>query len=520
MSNEKKQVKTNDLFEDSFLSITRTFKKLFLADKITNTTAKICIELFDYFSTETGRNLGYKNYSITKLRQLFGKETKLLSRSTLKIAIEQIQEYNLFLIDSGFEGQEVMYSFYPRNLSSIELFEAKSQGLYYTKFGSTHRFYKNDNIFSISHKNHLVKDTNQFTLSENESTQIVNESTPSENQFTVIDGKKSFSENESAVYENESTVCEDVKSLINSDIQKSCEVLQESYIKEPISKEALLKKPFLVDSQNLSLEKKLLESELKVKAFLESEINKEQIQEVEKEITLSQKDENELDRLKGILISDYGIYEMVAEKLLKQYSTKAINECIDLTIQAEVNETIKSTPRDFLINKLKYWVEKKESVQESSSPYKKVVALAPVESDFINVFYTKKLVHISQKTLGNCVQSLITCARKDIVLEIKEKFSREQIGLFINHFQNTDTFAHKYTNDVARFWQFYNDINELDKYNQELKERNEKARLEILSKFNGIVKKDETKDSLIQKIDSFSNLNDLMNVEDNENIPY
>lgn len=102
MSNEKKQVKTNDLFEDSFLSITRTFKKLFLADKITNTTAKICIELFDYFSTETGRNLGYKNYSITKLRQLFGKETKLLSRSTLKIAIEQIQEYNLFLIDSGF----------------------------------------------------------------------------------------------------------------------------------------------------------------------------------------------------------------------------------------------------------------------------------------------------------------------------------------------------------------------------------------------------------------------------------
>ena len=318
------------------------------------------------------------------------------------------------------------------------------------------------------------------------------------------------------MYENESTVREEVKTLINSDIQKSCEVLQESYIKEPISKEALLKEPFLVDSQNLSLEKKLLESELKVKAFLESEA-KGEIQEQELELEIDSKNDNELDRLKGILISDYGIYEMVVEKLLKQYSTKAINECIDLTIQAEVNETIKSTPRDFLMNKLKYWVEKKESTQESSSPYKKVVALVPGESDFINIFYTKKLVHISQKTLGNCVQALITCARKDVVLEIKEKFSREQIGLFINHFQNTDTFAHKYTNDVARFWRFYNDIQELDKYNQELKERNEKARLEIMSKFNNSVKKETVQETLVndEKI-----LQDLQDDLDSEDIPY
>lgn len=312
-------------------------------------------------------------------------------------------------------------------------------------------------------------------------------------------------------------MCEEVKSLINSDIQKSCEVLQESYIKEPISKEDLLKEPFLVDSQNLSLEKKLLESELKVKAFLESEV-KEQIQEQDPELEIDSKNDNELDRLKGILISDYQMYEMVAEKLLKQYSTKAINECIDLTIDAEVNDKIKSTPRDFLMNKLKYWVEKKESVQETSRPAisPKNISM-PGESDFINIFYTKKLVHISQKTLGNCVQALVTCARKDVILEIKEKFSREQIGLFINHFQNTDTFAHKYTNDVARFWQFYNDIQELDKYNQELKERNEKARLEIMSKFNNSVKKETIQETLVndEKI-----LQDLQDDLDSEDIPY
>lgn len=520
MSNEKKQVKTNNLFEDSFLSVTRTFKKLFLADKITNTTAKICIQLFDYFSTESGRNIKYKNYSITKLRQLFGKENKPLSRSTLKIAIEQIKENNLFLIDSGFEGQEVMYSFYPRNLSTIELFEAQKQGLYYSKFGSTHHFYKNDNILSI---NHLVKDKNEFVQSENES--VV-----SENQFTLIDEKKSFSENESAVCENESAVCKVPQTIINSEINESPKNLQESYIKETISKEALLQEPLLVNSENSSLEKKLLESELKVKAFLKSdEITKEEEKEIESnqdnqvdEIDLpTSKNDNELDRLKSILMCDYQIYENLAEQILKEYSIKAINDCIDLTIDAEVNDKIKSTPRDFLRNKLKYWTEKKETTQETSRPAisSKNISL-PGEQDFINLFYTKKIVHISQKNLNDCVQALITCARKDIFLEIKEKFSREQIWQFINNFQNTFTFAYKYTNDVARFWQFFNDIQELDKYTEELRIKNEKSRLEILEKFKNSMKKDDSKDTLIKKIDSFSNLNDLIQDDDNENIPY
>ena len=509
MSNEnKKQVKTNDLFESAFKSAPDKFWDLLQEMKYTYTTMSLMARLYKYFSSENGRQAQKKLYYYCDLKNELGKNSKPASRNTIENSIKEIKESNLFIVNEDWKGKEKTVCFYIPNEKNISLFQKVEN-----KLGKFHQetieFYKENNIIDINKSSHLINLSSQVNDLSSHSFETSSQVNDFSNQMNDVEIKKSV---KTCQVNDFST---NVKSIDNTTLKPVLENSKESYIKEYISKETLLKEEKNI-SNDSTLEKKLLESELKVKAFLESEA-KGEIQEQDPELEIDSKNDNELDRLKGILISDYGIYEMVAEKLLKQYSTKAINECIDLTIDAEVNDKIKSTPRDFLMNKLKYWVEKKESTQETSSPYKKVVASMPGESDFINIFYTKKLVHISQKTLGNCVQALITCARKDVVLEIKEKFSREQIGLFINHFQNTDTFAHKYTNDVARFWQFYNDIQELDKYNQELKERNEKARLEIMSKFNNSVKKETAQETLVsdEKI-----LSDLQDDLDSEDIPY
>jgi len=349
---QSKTIKTSDLFEDSFLSITRTFNKLFLADKITTTTAKICLRLFDYFSSEAGRNIKYKNYSITDLRKILGKDNKLLSRSTLKISIDQIQEYNLFLIDTGFHGQELMYSFHPRNLATIDLFQKKEKGEYLSKFSSSHHFYKSADILSI---NHLSKDKNQSTVCENES--------------TTIDEKKSISENESAVCENESTGYKVPKTIVNTDFKTSPKNAQETYIKEYYIKEALhnieekgndAMNVFLKNDNELGKENNNNDSTNQKLDTIKNEVNEipEIIKTDEKtleSVVISDKELDELDRIKQILIYDYGFTD--GSKIIKQYSVKCFNECIDMTIQAEYDNKIKTSAGAYLRTKLKNWEE-------------------------------------------------------------------------------------------------------------------------------------------------------------------
>jgi len=479
---QSKTIKTSDLFEDSFLSITRTFNKLFLADKITTTTAKICLRLFDYFSSEAGRNIKYKNYSITDLRKILGKDNKLLSRSTLKISIEQIQEYNLFLIDTGFQGQELMYSFHPRNLATIELFQKKERGEYFSKFSSSHHFYKSADILSI---NHLSKDKNQSTVCENES--------------TTIDEKKSISENESAVCENESAVYEVPKTIINTDFETSPKNAQETYIKEYYIKEALhnieenkilmeqkgndAMNAFLKKGNDLREEKTNNDNDstnqkldtLKNEANQISEIIKSD-EKTKESVVNSDKELDELDRIKQILIYDYGFTD--ASKIIKQYSAKCFNECIDMTIQAEYDNKIKTSAGAYLRTKLKNWEEiiidheKVLSNGKNLPPAKKEVKKTYLmgEISFIEFMKSKKyLTHTFNQDINNAVKCMIYNLHyeKANMIEFKELFTKEMIDAFINQVEVTNRFFStnlngqwyrdlKFNDEKALFWKAFN----------------------------------------------------------------
>lgn len=516
MSNEKKQVKTNDLFASAFKSAPDKFWDLLQEMKYTYTTMSLMARLYKYFSSENGRQAQKKLYYYCDLKNELGKNSKPASRNTIENSIKEIKESNLFIVNEDWKGKEKTVCFYIPNEKNISIFEKVENNL--GKFHQeTFEFFKENNIIDINKSSHLINLSSQINDLKSHSFDKSSQVNDFSNQMNDVENKKIKKTCQVNDFSTE------LINLDNASLEMVLENSKESYIKEPISKEALLKEPFLAISNDSTLEKKLLESELKVKAFLESEV-KGKDKEQEQEITFSQKDENELDRLKGILISDYQMYEAVAEKLLKQYSTKAINECIDLTIDAEVNDKIKSTPRDFLMNKLKYWVEKKESTQESSSPYKKVVA-QPGEKDFIDFCFSKKInYHISQNNLNASIQNILEreIENKNVFISLKESFTKEQLSDFISNFKNKDVYAYKYTEKIALFWQFWNDLNEMDKYIEKRKIERENARLYAIELGQKRLQKDDTKD-LIKKIDVSSDekiLSDLQDDLDSEDIPY
>lgn len=485
MNNQGKKEKITDLYSSSVYFVPRTLDDEMI-DKLSKTAIKLVLKLNRYFSTETGRKVQRNTYKMSELLKELGSNKPISSKCFFDI-INQIKESKLFLMYEDLNTKDKEFTFFLPNEFNESIFkDVELQKKYFKNKSFTHVLENNIKKFSSK---------KEKSSSENE-----NSSSNNWNSSSVFENSSSKTEKSSSVFEVPETI-------VNTDKIDIVESRQDYYIKDNYIKETY------INIENDTHD------------FLNNEVKgTKENTNVEKNDTTF-KDDSELDKLKGILISDYNFYDNVAEKTLRDYSTKCIRESIDILISKIDNglEIDYKKQGSYLVGIIKNWKEKKESTQETSrSAISSKNISMPGEQDFINIFYSKKLVHISQKTLGNCVQALITCARKDIVLEIKEKFSREQIGLFINHFQNTDTFAHKYTNDVARFWQFYNDIQELDKYNQELKERNEKARLEIMSKFNNSVKKDE-RENLIEKIDSFNSLGDLIkkdSEEDSEDIPF
>lgn len=478
MRSEKK-VKTNDLFEGSFASapVNDYWKNVRNMSKTTN---NLCAILYPYFSSETGRQRQHKEFTISMLRHELGTKEKLASRNAIDTAIKEIKELGLFLINENFLGKEKTITFYIPNEKNKEIFEKVSNNEL-NFFLSISENLRVNNIInmethSLSNETHSLLKVNEFKKNEKNSQIKVNDIFP--------------------------------ETIVKTDKIDILEIRQDYYIKDNLFKETYIN----IEENNVMYD------------FSKNDvvgIKEKETTDVEKIKTENFKDDTELDKLKWILISDYNLYDSVAEKTLKDFSAKCIRESIDILISKIDNglEIDYKKQGAYLLGIIRNWKEKKESVQETSSPVSKKNISIDGESDLINLLYSKKLIHISQKNLNSAVESILRTTDKDLFLELKEKFSIEQIVNFINNFQNTGSFAYKYTNDVARFWQFWNDINELDEYIAELKIKNEKSRLELFSKFNTYGKNDSN-DSLIQKIDTFQSLNNLIQENDIEYIPY
>ncbi len=483
MRSENK-IKTNDLFGSSFASAPIEYWKN--VRNISTTSNNLCAILYPYFSTETGRQRQRKEFKIIDLRIELGNKNKLASRTAIENAVKEIKELGLFFVNENFIDKTKVFTFYLPSEKNRQLFDrvAKNESNLYLSISEKER---ENNIINI--ESHSLISESHSLLKNSHSRLEVNEIQKKENNSRL---------------EINTPI---VKSIVNSDLKTSAISPQDYYIKDN-----LLKKP-------LSLEEKLIEAERKVKSFFKVDEVKEEKEIMKDDHNL--KNDIELDRIKSILVGQFGFYENIVEKFLTTKSIKCLDECIQSTITADENGEIKSNTRTYFKMKLENWVEKKDVV--SSSPRSSEVVtqkvLVPGEKDFIDFCFSKKInFHISQNSLNASVHNILEreIENKAVILDLKANFTKEQIADFISNFKNTDNSAYKYTDKINLFWSFWNDISKMDEYIEKRKIEREEMRLWASNRWNNLQanKAQEVKETKVVLVNSKND------DEDDEVIPF
>lgn len=117
----KQQVKTMDLWGESHFNKPRGFLKLM--KDLSKSTFIVTEYLYDYFSTETGRNKTFKIWDIEDLKNLTE-----LSRSSILRAVDEIKKVGLFLVYEHEKGKNKTFGFYVKTKENLDLFSKLEAG--------------------------------------------------------------------------------------------------------------------------------------------------------------------------------------------------------------------------------------------------------------------------------------------------------------------------------------------------------------------------------------------------------
>jgi len=411
---------------ESFYSIPRSFKKKM--KHLLKTTIIICEELFEYFSSETGRFKARKVLSINDIKELTG-----FSKSAILKSIDEIESNEIFLVYRDGIGKDKTYGFYVRTIKNIELFEKIKEGKINLKLNIKKDFFEIINNI-IDHKK------NQTDHKKNQNEEEKNETDFKKNQNEVPEipenTKVLASENSSQeTYIKEYYIKEALHNIEENKIlieQKGNDAMN-AFLKKgnDLREEKTNNDNDSTNQKSDTLENKINEIPQIIKS---DEKTKESVGNFDKEL-------DELDRIKQILIYDYGFTD--AGKIIKQYSVKCFNECIDMTIQAEYDNKIKTSAGAYLRTKLKNWSEiiidheKVLSNGKNLPPAKKVIEKTYLlgEISFVEFMKSKKyLTHTFNQDINNAVKTMIYNLHyeKADMIEFKELFTKEMIESFIN----------------------------------------------------------------------------------------
>jgi len=441
---------------ESFYSIPRSFKKKMR--HLLKTTIIICEELFEYFSSETGRFKARKVLSINDIKELTG-----FSKSAILKSIDEIQNNDIFLVHREGTGKDKTFGFYVKTIKNIELFEKIKEGKINLKLNIKKDFFEIINNI-IDHKK------NQTDHKKNQNQEEKNETDFKKNQNEV------------------SEIPENTKVLASENSS------QEAYIKEALIKETLhniegdeksndVMDVFLKKGNDLGEEKQLNQDNSTNQKLDEVKTKVKEISKTKKsdkktltQVVLSDEELDELDKIKRILINDYGFTD--ADHIIKKYSIKCFYECIEMTVTAEENGKIESSTGGYLRTKLKYWQEttvdsKKDiSSNKNTPPAKKEVEKTYLigEISFIEFMKSKKyLTHTFNQDINNAVKCMIYNLHyeKANMIEFKELFTKEMIDAFINQVEVTNRFFStnlngqwyrdlKFNDEKALFWKAFN----------------------------------------------------------------
>lgn len=110
-----------DLWGESHFNKPRGFLKLM--KDLSKSTFIVTEYLYDYFSTETGRNKTFKIWDIEDLKNLTE-----LSRSSILRAVDEIKKVGLFLVYEHEKGKNKTFGFYVKTKENLDLFSKLEAG--------------------------------------------------------------------------------------------------------------------------------------------------------------------------------------------------------------------------------------------------------------------------------------------------------------------------------------------------------------------------------------------------------
>lgn len=305
----KQTIKNSDFQQSSFFNIGRKFK---LARKTCSKATFIFMdEIFDYFSTETGKRLGYKILNVKKLKEELG-----ISKSSLYRAIQEVNEKEIFIVLPTSENKFILYFI---NEQSLEIKRQVETGELIVSLDVPKPKFSKTNITNLPGK--IVVSNLGKEVPENENTfpKITNIESNMKQAFPKM----------IQVVPNLGKVNID-ETTINSEVETSSKSSQESYIKETIYKEtssldhldSSSKKPNLEKIEMKKNDDDFFKNDLKEKKefdFLEFENTRK-----EKPVVL--KDLNELElQVQAFLTKDLGIED---QRLFFTYIRKLPNDLI------------------------------------------------------------------------------------------------------------------------------------------------------------------------------------------------
>jgi len=378
----KQTIKNSDFQQSSFFNIGRKFK---LARKTCSKATFIFMdEIFDYFSTETGKRLGYKILNVKKLKEELG-----ISKSSLYRAIQEVNEKEIFIVLPTSENKFILYFI---NEQSLEIKRQVETGELIVSIDAPKPKFSKTNITTLPGK--IVVSNLEKEVPENKNTfpKITNIESNMKQPFPKMIqavpnlGKVNIS-----------------KTIVNSEVETLSKKCQESFLKNPYKETSLQELDLLGSSKEKTNLEKIELEEKKEKGFFEKE-----------------NEEKKSLELKPILKTQVEILEQKKEKIEFYFPTDA-----ELEAKKKIENEIAKIKLDEMMAKIKA----EKEIQKNNVPGP---APKPIEKSFV-------VETVSQNIDGDIVKEEKVINRLELneeQRELREKIQEELNIININQFED------------------------------------------------------------------------------------
>lgn len=398
---EYKTMKNSEFQQSSFFAIGRKYRQA--RRKCSKSAFILMDEIFDFFSTETGKRNGYKVLNVAQL----SKELEL-SKNSIYTALEEIDNNEIYIV---LKDKKHNYIVLPITEESQELKRLIALGEIEISFDKGRFDYKKTSITNINPSQNIEK---VIQFSKSLSQNIENEtnicSQKIENGSQEIEKASQNTENGSQKIENRVNAITYVVSDLEGVLKNPQESYKESLLKKPIQETSLVNLGSSKEKNNFTAN--LFDDLEKIDWVFKNELKEEKKIEVktayEKKETIEPKkifSENKQEQVK----KDFP--ELQFEK---KRSSEAIKDLTDserevqafLTKELEIlNQDlffsfIRKLPNDVILSKARYVfdrLEKEKDIDPKDSEAKKKKITNP--EGFLRAILSKELA--KNETAGN-----------------------------------------------------------------------------------------------------------------------